>query len=253
MIILFLIYIDLITPESSTASTNVASTIPISTITTTLPAIIISPNITFSFSQLSSTQTLQLLNSNYDMSGCIVNCSNHGTCKFDSTGNKFVCICDDYFTGTACQTDSRACSSNPCLNNATCVDVYSNSTSNNSSLGSWTFSCECQKSYEGVFCQNKINICANETCSSNGVCEDVNNVPKCKCFSMYDGEKCNIQSSELKAVKTMISMTSVIAIIVLICFYLIILIMDLIEYWARSKRRTLVIKKGIISKYVYIN
>ena len=187
------------------------------------------------------------------MSGCIVNCSNHGTCKFDSAGNKFTCVCEGFYTGAACQTDLRACSSNPCMNNATCVDVYSNSTSNNSSLGSWTFSCECQKSYEGVFCQNKINICANETCSSNGVCEDVNNVPKCKCFSMYDGEKCNIQSSELKAVKTMISMTSVIAIIVLICFYLIILIMDLIEYWARSKRRTLVIKKGIISKYVYIN
>ena len=187
------------------------------------------------------------------MSGCIVNCTNHGTCKFDSVGNKFLCICDNYFTGTACQTDTRACSSNPCLNNATCVDVYSNSTSNSSLFESWTFRCECQESYEGVYCQNKINICANETCSGNGVCEDLNNVPKCKCFSMFEGEKCDTQSSELKTVKTMISMTSVIAIIVLICFYLIILIMDLLEYWARSKRRTLLIKKGIITKYVYIN
>ena len=141
-IIFFLLTIELVTSFTSISTVTTPTTI-----TTLIPVIVISPNISFSFSDLSSTQTLQLLNSNYDMSGCIVNCSNHGTCKFDSTGNKFMCACDGYFTGAACQTDLRACSSNPCMNNATCVDVYSNSTSNNSSLGSWTFSCECQKSY----------------------------------------------------------------------------------------------------------
>ena len=166
---------------------------------------------------------------------------------FDSANNKFLCACDAYFTGTACEIDTRACSSSPCLNNATCVDLYSNSSAS-------VFSCECGLDYEGVYCQNKINVCANETCSSNGVCEDVNSLPKCKCFSMYEGEKCGTQSNQLKTIQSLISMTSVIAIIVIVCFYLMIIVMDLIRFFTRrSGRKTSVVRKGIVTKYVYVN
>jgi WD40 repeat protein len=207
----------------------------------------IAPNTTFNLGQISSAQTIQLLNSNYDMGGCLVNCTNHGSCVFDSANNKFLCVCDAYFTGTACEIDTRACSSSPCLNNATCVDLYSNSSAS-------VFSCECGLDYEGVYCQNKINVCANETCSSNGVCEDVNSLPKCKCFSMYEGEKCGTQSNQLKTIQSLISMTSVIAIIVIVCFYLMIIVMDLIRFFTRSSNGKLsVIRKGMVTKYVYYN
>jgi hypothetical protein len=136
-----------------------------------LPWLALEKKSSFSFSQLSTSQTTQLLGSTYDMSGCIVNCTNQGSCVFDSENNKFKCACNAYFSGLACQLDTRACSSNPCLNNATCVDVYSNSTSNSSSVVDSKFRCECQSNYEGAYCETKINICANETCSSNGNCE----------------------------------------------------------------------------------
>ena len=217
------------------------------TFSTSTPNMVIAPNVTFNLNQLSSAQTIQLLNSNYDMGGCIVNCTNHGSCVFDSANNKFVCACDAYYTGTACEIDTRPCSSSPCLNNATCVDLFSNSSTS-------VFSCECGISYEGVYCQNKINVCANETCSSNGVCEDVNSLPKCKCFSMYEGDKCSTQSNQLKTIQSLISMTSIIAIIVIVCFYLMIIVMDLITFFTRSSNGKLsVIRKGIITKYIYYN
>ena len=160
------------------------------------------------------------------MSGCIVNCTNRGNCKYDSPSNKYVCACDEYFSGKSCEIDTRACSSNPCMNNATCIDVYSNS----SSIATSTFRCECQIGYEGDYCETKLNICANETCSNNGNCEDLDNVPKCKCFSMYEGEKCDVQSSELKTIKTIVSMTSIIAVAVIICFFLLFKFIRLFKY-----------------------
>jgi hypothetical protein len=187
------------------------------------------------------------------MSGCIVNCTNHGSCVFDSASNTYSCACSVFFTGKACQTDTRACSSSPCLNNATCVDIFSNSTTNSSSIGGSGFSCDCQKGYEGVYCESKINVCANETCSGNGNCVDMNNLPKCKCFSMYEGEKCSIQSSELNTIKSLISMSSIIAIVVITCFYLMILIMDLMDCYTEKSKRRQVRKNGIVRKFIYIN
>ena len=196
--------------------------------------------IEFNFSQLSISEQTELLNSKYDLSGCLVNCTYHGYCKFDSANDNFICACNEFYTDKACKTDSRVCSSSPCLNNATCVDNNTKS-----------FKCECQMGYEGFYCENKINICTNETCSNNGICEDLNNLPKCKCFSMFEGETCSIESSQLTTIKLVISLSSIIAIIVIICFYLIILIMDLLKYclMVKAKRR----KKQIKIRYVYKN
>ena len=98
------------------------------------PMIIAKTGVEFYFSQLSIPEQTNLLNSNYDLSGCIVNCTNRGFCRFDSVSNSFMCSCDEYYTGQVCQIDLRACSSAPCLNNATCVDNNTQS-----------FKCECQR------------------------------------------------------------------------------------------------------------
>lgn len=167
-----------------------------------MPSVVKSLNQTsFSFPQLTTQQKMSLFNLGYDLSGCLVNCSNNGRCNFDITLNAFYCVCDSiYSSGSACQLDTRPCSSNPCLNNASCFD-YSNFLNNNLSImTNTTFNCLCDKYHEGLYCESKIDLCKNETCSGNGICQDLNNKPTCKCFSLYLGEKCDQQSSELRAV-----------------------------------------------------
>lgn len=207
----------------------------------------------FNFPQLTTQQKLSLLNSGYDMSSCIVNCSNSGQCNFDITLNIFYCVCDSTFlSGSACQLDTRPCSSNPCLNNASCVDYSNFFNYNISILSNSSFYCVCDKYHQGSYCESKIDVCQNETCSGNGICQDLNNNPTCKCLSMYIGEKCDQQSSELKAAKAIVWFTSIIAIITIILFYSIILMMDITKYC--FKRNENKIKQTVqVKKYVYIN
>jgi hypothetical protein len=125
--------------------------------------------------------------------------------------------CDQHFTGSRCETDMRACSSTPCLNNRTCSN----------DLSDYSFTCNCGQFYTGKFCEHKINLCQNETCSSNGVCYDENFKAKCMCFPMITGLKCETKSEEMKTIETVVSVASIIAIIVIVSFYAIIMAMDL--------------------------
>lgn len=54
---------------------------------------------------------------------------------------------------------------------------------------------------------------------------------------MYLGEKCETESNELKIVKAIITTASIIAIIAVIVFYCIIMLMDISDYFMKSKRR----------------
>ena len=63
------------------------------------PMSIAKTGIEFYFSQLSISEQKQLLNSKYDLSGCIVNCTYHGFCKFDSVSDSFTCGCSEFYTG----------------------------------------------------------------------------------------------------------------------------------------------------------
>ena len=244
------------TTTDSTTTTS-TSTTTATTTTITLPSIISSLNSSFSFGQLSTTQTIELLNSNYDLSGCIVNCSNNGICSYDAGLNNFYCLCAGYYTGQACQFDSRPCSSNPCLNNATCID-YTNSVSYNmtsiiSSSNSSEFYCSCSQYYTGTYCETKIDICQNETCSGNGNCIDKKSIPICECFALYQGDKCEIQSSELKAIKTIVTFTSIIAIITVVSFYCCIVLLDISKYFMKNKEHENRHQVHSITKYVYVN
>ncbi|RNA35363.1 protocadherin Fat 1 isoform X1 [Brachionus plicatilis] len=146
----------------------------------------------FSFSNLLPSELIEVLKKNYDMNDCLNNCSVNGLCKFKDK-SLFVCECFSNYAGSSCQINILPCVSNPCLNNGTCVNNLANK----------TFICHCQSDnngnylYFGKNCQNKVDVCANETCSKNGVCYDVNDKAKCKCFSSYSGEKCQIESDEI--------------------------------------------------------
>ena len=129
---------------SSTPSTSLSTSTSLTSTKTTV----------FNFGELNVVQISSLLNSNYDLNGCIVNCSNNGQCKFDFLNNQYICSCFfSYLSGYACQIDTRPCSSNPCLNNATCVNYSISSNSNSSS-----FRCVCDKYHRGTYCESEIDM-----------------------------------------------------------------------------------------------
>ena len=117
-----------------------------------------------------------------------------------------------------------------------------------------TFQCVCNKYFEGAYCEAKINVCQNETCSSHGNCVDLNNEPKCECFNLYEGDKCETATSTLQTIKTVVSVSSLIAIGVVIGFYMSIILMDLSKLFSCNKR----IKKKkkltkIHKRLIYLN
>jgi len=166
-----------------------------------------------------------------DLSACLANCSNQGFCVLDSLMNKYICQCNQYRMGKACQTDLRPCSSNPCLNNGTCSNI-NNDTS---------FECECQNPnlFYGIYCENKLDLCQNNTnvCASpsQGYCIVNGSQPMCKCLMGYTGVRCENKSTFLVVRKYIIDLSTLIAIIVLISFMLLVLFFDYTRYFMKIK------------------
>ncbi|CAF0962041.1 unnamed protein product [Brachionus calyciflorus] len=163
-----------------------------------------------SLNELKIEKTVNLITSVFDMTNCLSNCSNNGKCKFKN--NQFSCECLSHFSGATCQVDTRPCSSNPCLNNATCIDE----------IESKKYNCECvndpetnSQIYYGQNCQFKIDVCENETCSGNGNCKDFENRPQCECFYLFNGTRCEFESLEMVGIKKVMTITSIVAICVL--------------------------------------
>ena len=195
--------------------------------------ITINPNVfisDFILSDQKIEEYLALLNGIYDISDCIVNCSNHGLCKY--VGNySFVCACQGDYGGKTCQQNLLPCSQSPCLNNGTC---YENSTSLNQTA--YSYYCECNPLFYGTNCEYKIDVCINETCSSNGVCKDVNSIPTCQCFLNYYGDKCQSETSQQKTIKTVTSTATIIAIVFIVFFYSIVILNDIANYCIKPKK-----------------
>ncbi len=191
--------------------------------------------LTQSFGSLSNlTQSnlqliLEILKSNTDVTACLSNCSNQGVCKL-SQNQTYICECNANFMGKSCQTDERPCSqANKCLNNGTCI--------NSQDLTSFT--CQCPESgpYYGQYCENMRNLCENVTCSSHGYCTQSQNETKCKCNNGYEGDKCEIESGAVKAVKSIQWTTTIISILFIGTFWIIIVSNDLLNYFKIGHER----------------
>jgi hypothetical protein len=196
-------------------------------------------NTKFNLMQTLDTQTvLELFQSEYDLNSCISNCSNRGSCRLNINEKKFECNCDDFYTGATCNIDIRPCSNNPCINNSTCINIPRN----DSYL--YDFKCNCDKYYYGIYCENKINLCQNETCTSKGLCivDELNNTISCRCFNLYFGDKCEFQSQELILKKQVVSLTSIIAIVIIALFYSYFIFSDLIRLFSKKNKQTKLIK-----------
>ena len=158
----------------------------------------------------------------------------------------YECGCDPYFSGKACQYDSRPCSSGPCLNNGTCVNI-NNDTS---------FQCECQQTFFGLNCENQINICQNKTCGGKGYCFNDQNEPKCKCFTGYSGDECETVSTFVKLVRPVVQIsTSLICFIVIGTTIVLIISNDVWNYFMARYRKKYgkIIKSKKIIRFKYHN
>lgn len=71
------------------------------------------------------------------------------------------------------------CSSNPCMNNATCVANYDD----------YKYSCECAPGYLGKDCED-IDECFSNPCLNGGRCVDGINKYHCNCPSYFTGPRC---------------------------------------------------------------
>ncbi|RNA38798.1 neurogenic locus notch-like protein [Brachionus plicatilis] len=202
----------------------------------------------FQFESLDIGLIMDLSQLNLDMNDCLSNCSGNGKCKV-SNSLKFECECFKNYVGTKCHINTLACNSNPCRNNATCIDNINNR----------TYTCKCMSNdnrsslFYGLNCEKKIDVCQNETCSRNGVCYDGGFEPKCKCFSKYSGDKCQIESQEIKTIKAVISTSSILAICILILLSLLIITCDLLTFFCRKKKRKVYLRNDEERKLEYYN
>ena len=177
-----------------------------------------------------------------DLSACLSNCSNQGICILDSLMNTYICQCNQYRNGLSCQSDTRPCSSGPCLNNGTCLNLNLNSTE---------FECQCKLNYYGVFCENKIDLCQNQTCSNNGYCFINNTQPICKCLNGYNGDTCELEKVSVKILRVV--RTSSILICGSTIGFTIFLVVsnDIWNFFLIKKKKKQKVYSKVIKKFTY--
>ncbi|KAM6171669.1 protein delta homolog 1 isoform 5-T5 [Erethizon dorsatum] len=111
--------------------------------------------------------------------GCV-----NGRCE-----EPWECVCEDGWDGKLCDIGVRACTSTPCNNNGTCMD-----------LGNGHYECACVPGYSGKDCQKKDGPCAinGSPCQHGGSCVDDEgraSHASCLCPPGFSGNFCEIMAS----------------------------------------------------------
>lgn len=167
---------------------------------------------------------------NYDINGCLVNCSNNGVCKLNKY-NKYECSCISNYSGLSCQINIRPCSqNNHCLNSGTCVDTME--FDGNTKKDYFSYKCLCSDRYYGSNCEYEVDLCQNNTCSSKGYCKyniSKSNGSECECFKYYSGSNCEFVSNEFKTIVVVVRASSIIAIIFICLIYVILIGNDILN------------------------
>ncbi|XP_061553711.1 LOW QUALITY PROTEIN: protein crumbs homolog 2a [Phycodurus eques] len=102
-------------------------------------------------------------------------CLNGATCK--DLFNKFNCQCDSGWEGHLCETETDDCVSHPCVH-GNCKDYLAG------------FECLCHPGYAGAFCDVDIDECEHHACKHGGTCQDRINMYSCICPKGYSGPLC---------------------------------------------------------------
>ena len=194
-------------------------------------------NITFDLMQeVNESFIVQLFKHGYDMTSCILSCSNRGLCVFSN--DAFSCLCNlFYYDGAACEVDQRHCTNNPCMHNGICNELYSAG-----------FECKCPPLYYGKNCENKVDLCANVTCSYHGNCmvDNTNNSVWCDCYNLYSGDACEAKNPELETIETTTTVSTTLAIVSLVSLFVCAIISDISDHYMKLRRKK--IKNSMTNK-----
>lgn len=94
----------------------------------------------------------------------------------------YTCRCQ--LDGEGCQAESSVCSSQPCLNNGTCVEAAGG------------FRCLCLPGFSGATCGDDIDECASGPCRNGAICRDSAGQYSCFCVPGFQGSNCEIDIDE---------------------------------------------------------
>ena len=111
-------------------------------------------------------------------------CYVYGKCLHNTATASQQCFCDTGFTGDNCSTEINECESDPCQNNATCID------------GIATYTCHCVAGFTETNCETDIDECMSNPCQ-NGACIDHVNAYSCNCIDTgFTGLNCETEIDE---------------------------------------------------------
>lgn len=107
-------------------------------------------------------------------------CLNDATCTDDLASGSYVCTCRSHFTGQHCESESL-CHPNPCEQNAPCTEHF----------GFKSFKCTCPPGYRGKFCDAALP-CTLKPCRHGGTCLPSSDEMSftCACTSQFIGDRC---------------------------------------------------------------
>eukprot|EP01134_Creolimax_fragrantissima_P000184 CFRG0184T1 len=111
-----------------------------------------------------------------DVDECISNpCDNNADCL--NTEGSYNCICNAGFSGNGLEcTDIDECTQNPCDSNAACVNT----------AGSYTCTCNAGYSGNGLECTD-IDECTQNPCDINAACVNTDGSYSCTCNAGFSG------------------------------------------------------------------
>ena len=106
-------------------------------------------------------------------------CMNGATCR-DQVGG-YVCDCRSGWAGERCENAIGKCDLDPCKNEAECINLFQD------------FFCVCPKGTDGKSCENAPNRCVGDPCINGGICHDVGSNMTCFCKPEFTGIGCQYE------------------------------------------------------------
>eukprot|EP01048_Picozoa_sp_COSAG05_P005137 COSAG05_NODE_297_length_11939_cov_17.362753_10_plen_349_part_00 len=120
-------------------------------------------------------------------------CHHGGECEIlDGASGQFQCRCPAGKVGTHCEVNLETCNSNPCQNDAECVD------------GANRFVCICAAGFSGSLCDEdqlaeELSRCEHLNCLHGGECHPEGHTGRvlCECPIGYSGDRCENKHKDI--------------------------------------------------------